>query len=69
MKQIKMTVSYLIFSYYIVLASFWAFVVCGGFVVSTLMPIISIIQIFDFQTESTSTKGSNNYGASTESSR
>ena len=31
----------------IVLASFWAFIVCGGFVVSTLTPIISIIQIFD----------------------
>ena len=31
----------------LVLASFWAFLVCGGFVISTLLPIINIIQIFD----------------------
>jgi hypothetical protein len=31
----------------IVVASFWAFIVCAGFVVSTLLPIISIIQIYD----------------------
>ena len=38
-----------------IIAAFWAFLVCGGFVLSTLLPIIKIIQIFDYTPDSTPT--------------
>jgi hypothetical protein len=64
MKLIKKIVrEIVVINYFIVLASFWAFIVCAGFVVSTIMPIISIIQIFDVSTPD-STYNQGNYKSS-----
>jgi len=44
MNQLLMIVSgSFILRFFIVMASFWAFIVCGGFVISTLLPIVNII--------------------------
>ena len=37
---------------FVVVASFWAFIVCGGFLLATVLPIIAIIQIFDNKSSS-----------------